>query len=545
MCEEAKMTTPLANPDVEQYRRVKSIQELENALEIEFDVWVRADGLWQLSTDDALSKYDGVLENEILENAWKSQQTTIEETNSGHYLIVIPKRDLNRRQSYALTSLVETENPKVLLYALQQNEQVSQHEEELGRLREENSAFLRQVSEDFEELTFLRSMAEHLTLEESNQALTRLTDYTLSLLGQIVGVEHLYFLDAREGQPHVKAAWSETASEIPAFEPWQLESLTRDLSQVMGDRPLVRNSINPEDLGYGLTGIKELAIVPVSSTIAQIGWLLAINRSGRQAALCAEVGWKLSQHELGTREASLLCTAAAMLASHANNLALLEERENLLVSVVRTLVSAVDSRDPYTCGHSERVALYAKRLAQEIGLADDECEKIYLTGLLHDLGKIGISDSVLKKCGPLTNEEFAEIQKHPDLGWAILQELEQFAYVLPGVLHHHERYDGKGYPDNLQGEETPLEGRLLAVVDSFDAMTSDRPYRAGMPVEKAIEILGEGAGTQWDSRMIDAFLRILPDIMEIRGEYRRPPLPSRKSSAANAWQASLAGSTAE
>jgi HD-GYP domain-containing protein (c-di-GMP phosphodiesterase class II) len=297
----------------------------------------------------------------------------------------------------------------------------------------------------------------------------------------------------------------------------------------MGDRPLVKNSIHSADLGYDLQGIKELAVVSVSTTIAQLGWLLAINRSGRHTSFNSETGWVLSQHELGTREASLLTTAAAMLASHANNLSLLEERENLLVSVVRTLVSAVDSRDPYTCGHSERVALYARRLAEEVGLDEDTCEKIYLTGLLHDLGKIGISDSVLKKCGPLTEEEFAEIQRHPDLGWAILHELEQFDYVLPGVLHHHERYDGKGYPDRLRGEETPLEGRLLAVVDSFDAMTSDRPYRAGMPVEKAIEILGDGAGTQWDAKLVDAFLHILPDIMEIRRQYQRPPLPNRKS----------------
>ncbi len=539
------MATPLAHPDMEQLRRATGIQELENALEIQFAVWVRAEGAWELLGEQDTFHDHGVLVNEALESAWTSQQPAVEEIEPGHYLIVVPKRDLNRRRNYALTSFVETENPKVLRFALQQNEQIWQHEEELGRLREENSAFLRQVSEDFEELTFLRSMAEHLTLEESNQGLTRLTDYTLSLLGQIVGVEHLYFLDGRAGQPQLKAAWSETASDLPAFEAWQLESLTRDLSQVMGDRPLVRNSINPDDLGYRLNGINEIAIVPVSSTIAEIGWLLAINRSGRQVVLSAEVGWKLSQHELGTREASLLCTAAAMLASHANNLALLEERENLLVSVVRTLVSAIDSRDPYTCGHSERVALYAKRLAQEIGLADEECEKIYLTGLLHDLGKIGISDSVLKKCGPLTDQEFAEIQRHPDLGWAILQELEQFNYVLPGVLHHHERYDGKGYPDNLHGVDTPLEGRLLAVVDSFDAMTSDRPYRAGMPVEKAIEILGDGAGTQWDSQLIDTFLRILPDILEIRGTYRRPPLPRRKSSAADAWQDNLVGSTAQ
>ncbi|MDZ4659274.1 MAG: HD-GYP domain-containing protein [Bythopirellula sp.] len=522
------MTTPVAIPEMETLKRARGVGELERLLGTEFDVWVRSEEVWECLGAFHGQTYTDFLVSDRLETLWKSQQPSVEEIESGQCLVVIPKKDLSQRIAYALTCVVETDSPGVLLFAIEQSDLVNQHEEELERLREENTAFLRQVSEDFEELTFLRSMAEHLTLEDSNQGLTRLTDYTLSLLGQIVGVEHLYFLDSREGQPRVQAAWSETARDIPAFEAWQLEALTQDLSEVMGERPLVRNSIHVEDLGHRLQGIKELVIVPVSSTIAQLGWLLAINRSGRQAALCTEVSWKLSQHELGTREASLLCTAAAMLASHANNLSLLEERENLLVSVVRTLVSAVDSRDPYTCGHSERVALYAKRLAEEIGLADEECEKIYLTGLLHDLGKIGISDSVLKKCGPLSGEEFAEIQRHPDLGWAILQELEQFAYVLPGVLHHHERYDGKGYPDNLPGEETPLAGRLLAVVDSFDAMTSDRPYRAGMPLEKALEILGDGAGTQWDAQLVDKFLRILPDILEIRGSYRRPPLPTRK-----------------
>ena len=538
------MTSPLATPELVILKHSSGVRELEDRLGTQFDAWLRAGGTWECLAELGDQKYDDTLASDLLENAWQAQQPAVEEIEAGRYLVVIPKKDSNRRVAYALTCLVDTDNPGLLLFAIEQSDLVSQHEEELGRLREENNAFLRQVSEDFEELTFLRSMAEHLTLQENSQDLTRLTDYTLSLLGQIVGVEHLFFLDSRAGQPRVEAAWSETAGDMPAFEAWQLQALTLDLSKAMGERPFVRNAIHDEDLGYGLKGIRELAIVPVSTNIAQLGWLLAINRSGRQAVLCAEVGWILSQHELGTREVSLLCTAAAMLASHANNLALLEERENLLVSVVRTLVSAVDSRDPYTCGHSERVALYAKRLAQEIGLADEECEKIYLTGLLHDLGKIGISDSVLKKSGPLTEIEFAEIQRHPDLGWAVLQELEQFAYVLPGVLHHHERYDGKGYPDNLHGKETPLEGRLLAVVDAFDAMTSDRTYRTGMPIEKALDILGEGAGSQWDAELVDTFLRILPDILEIRRTYRRPPLPTRKLTEPASSPDVLAGSMA-
>jgi HD-GYP domain-containing protein (c-di-GMP phosphodiesterase class II) len=520
------MTTPVVSLEIDNIKQSVGAIELEQSLGITLDVWFRMGTEW--NCPDASLAYTEVQAARAIDNAWKARQPIVEEIEVGRCLLVIPIRETARRAGLALTAIVDCDNRALLSFAIEQHQRVQFDEIEFSRLREENTAFLRQVSEDFEELTFLRSMAEHLTLEDSNQGLHKLTDYTLSLLGQIVGVEHLFFLDGRNGQPQLKAEWSDVGHAKKSFDKWQLEALTRDLSVAMGDRPLVRNGIQPEDLGYGIRGMKELAIVPVSTNFAQIGWLLAINRSGRQAAMCAEVGWKLSQYELGTREASLLTTAAAMLASHANNVALLEERENLLVSVVRSLVSAVDSRDPYTCGHSERVALYARRLAQEVGLGADACEKIYLTGLLHDLGKIGISDSVLKKCGPLTEEEFNEIKRHPDLGWAILRELEQFEYVLPGVLHHHERFDGKGYPDNLRGEETPLEGRLLAVVDSFDAMTSDRPYRAGMPIEKALQILGDGAGTQWDATLVDTFLRILPDIVEIRRTYRRPPLPSRK-----------------
>lgn len=538
------MTAPAVSQDIDSIKQSVGATELEQALDLTFDAWLRIGTTW--NCPDPTTTYHEAQVLAAIDSAWKLQQSVVEEIEIGRCLLVIPIRETSRRPALILTALVECDNAALLAFAVERHQRVLQNEVEASRLREENTAFLRQVSEDFEELTFLRSMAEHLTLEDSNQGLHKLTDYTLSLLGQIVGVEHLFFIDGRSGQPQLKAEWSDFGQEKKSFDKWQLEALTHELSLSMSDRPLVRNGIQEEDLGYALRGIKELAIVPVSTNFAQIGWLLAINRSDRQTAMSAEVGWKLSQYELGTREASLLTTAAAMLASHANNVALLEERENLLVSVVRSLVSAIDSRDPYTCGHSERVALYARRLAQEVGLDEDACEKIYLTGLLHDLGKIGISDSVLKKCGPLTEDEFDEIKRHPDLGWAILHELEQFEYVLPGVLYHHERYDGKGYPDNLRGEETPLEGRLLAVVDSFDAMTSDRPYRAGMPIEKALQILSDGAGTQWDAMLVDLFLGIMPDINEIRSTYRRPPLPSRKAlSPAAAEQRVAVGAMSE
>ena len=146
---------------------------------------------------------------------------------------------------------------------------------------------------------------------------------------------------------------------------------------------------------------------------------------------------------------------------------------------------------------------------------------------MHDVGKIGVSDATLKKPGRLTPEEFAEIKRHPDEGWSILRDLSQLRYVLPGVLYHHEQYDGRGYPDGLAGEAIPLDGRLLAVADAYDAMTSDRPYRRGMPVARAEEILRAGAGAQWDPRIIATFFAIRDDIQRIQFGYERSDRPHR------------------
>jgi HD-GYP domain-containing protein (c-di-GMP phosphodiesterase class II) len=162
-------------------------------------------------------------------------------------------------------------------------------------------------------------------------------------------------------------------------------------------------------------------------------------------------------------------------------------------------------------------------LATELGQPEDACDRLYLSGLLHDVGKIGVSDAILNKPGRLTEEEFDEIKKHPDKGWSILQELHQLAYVLPGVLFHHERYDGRGYPDGLARDEIPLDGRILAVADAYDAMTSDRSYRKGMPQEKAEQILREGAGEQWDPDVIDAMFRAMDDVTWIRDTYKAKP----------------------
>jgi len=167
-------------------------------------------------------------------------------------------------------------------------------------------------------------------------------------------------------------------------------------------------------------------------------------------------------------------------------------------------------------------------LAEQLGYSQEEAQRMYLTGLLHDVGKIGVSDATLNKPSKLTDKEFAEIKRHPHEGWVILQGLDSLAYVMPGVLQHHERFDGTGYPDGLLGEDISLDGRILAVADAYDAMTSDRPYRKGMPNEKAEAILIEGAGTQWDANVVNAFIDIRDDIHKIRTSYTPKERPMRK-----------------
>ncbi|WP_096154832.1 MULTISPECIES: HD-GYP domain-containing protein [Bacillus] len=189
-----------------------------------------------------------------------------------------------------------------------------------------------------------------------------------------------------------------------------------------------------------------------------------------------------------------------------------ETNQLLIESFYQTLTTTLDARDPYTAGHSLRVSKLSELIGQEIGLNEETLKQLKTSALLHDIGKIGVKDQILLKDGKLTEEEFNEIKRHPVLGAKILEQVmpkDAMAPLIPGVRSHHERLDGKGYPDKLIGDEIPLFGRIIAVADAFDAMTSDRPYRKGMSKEKALSILIEGKGSQWDPQFVNAFLKVI------------------------------------
>jgi putative two-component system response regulator len=182
-----------------------------------------------------------------------------------------------------------------------------------------------------------------------------------------------------------------------------------------------------------------------------------------------------------------------------------EQSEQVLLSMAR----CIEAKDPGTEGHCERLSAYSARLADLLGLPEEQRQALVMGGILHDLGKVAIPDSILLKRGPLTEDEFAVIKQHPLIGEQICAPLKSFRNVLPIIRHHHERMNGSGYPDRLHGNEIPLAARILQVVDVYDALTSDRPYREALSVERALEIMREEARQGWlDGSLVDSLSKL-------------------------------------
>ncbi len=200
-----------------------------------------------------------------------------------------------------------------------------------------------------------------------------------------------------------------------------------------------------------------------------------------------------------------------------------QKLENAYMESIQTLRYTVEAKDPYTRGHSDRVSEYSVLIGKKMGLSDEELDTLRVGGLFHDIGKIGVPDAILRKPDKLTDDEYSEIKNHPSIGAHILAPAAIFQNIIPIVKHHHEKYDGKGYPSQLKGEEIPLFARIAAVADTFDAMTSKRTYRDELPLERVIEEIERYKGTQFDPNIADVFLDILrnhyDEIQAIRDKY--------------------------
>jgi len=204
----------------------------------------------------------------------------------------------------------------------------------------------------------------------------------------------------------------------------------------------------------------------------------------------------------------LIETAAVYAGAFLENANLYASQQSLFMGTIEALAAAIDAKDAYTCGHSRRVAYLGEILALAAGATAEQAERVRISGLVHDVGKIGVPEAVLGKAGRLTDDEFELIKQHPVIGHKILRDIPQLVDVLPGVLYHHERYDGKGYPDGLSGEQIPWVARVLGICDTFDAMSSTRSYRPAMPREKVLSEIQRCAGSQFDPELAAAFLTL-------------------------------------
>jgi HD-GYP domain-containing protein (c-di-GMP phosphodiesterase class II) len=210
-----------------------------------------------------------------------------------------------------------------------------------------------------------------------------------------------------------------------------------------------------------------------------------------------------------TGDQSLAETVMGQVSQTAYNVELFNDLQEMCVDVVRAMVNAIDAKDSYTSGHSERVAQWSVLLGQELGWATQELLMLEWAGRLHDVGKIGIRDMVLGKPGALTAEEFEHIKQHPVISHEVLAPIRRLQPVLEGVRHHHEAWNGSGYPDGLAGEHIPLMARVIQTADVFDALTSSRSYRAAYTVTQALQVMREDAGRRLDPRMVEVCARVV------------------------------------
>ncbi len=367
-------------------------------------------------------------------------------------------------------------------------------------LQAELDSVAENLAASYEELSLLYRVTENLRLSGGAEQIARLA---MQWLTDVIPAQGFAILlnasaEATGGGPRGPILLTEGRCPLDRN---QFARLVQQVVPADIRQPFVANRHVTRELPQHYAGVDQLILVPLAAEDKQFGWLAAFNHA--------------DDLEFGTVEASLLSSVATILGIHAGNVELYRGQTELLGGVVRALSSAIDAKDPYTRGHSDRVARVAVRLTKQLGHSLEFQQTVYLSGLLHDIGKIGIDDEVLRKPGRLTDAEYEHIKLHPEIGYKILVGLKKFDNVLPGVLHHHEAWNGNGYPHGLAGEGIPLMARILAVADAFDAMGSDRPYRKGMEDAKVDAILREGAGQQWDAEVVAAFFAAREDIREI------------------------------
>lgn len=272
------------------------------------------------------------------------------------------------------------------------------------------------------------------------------------------------------------------------------------------ERTLERIETEQPEATAGTTSIYQVG--PEESLLAPQLVVHPIERGGKRFGVLLAGGKLGEDPQVSTYETKSIESVCGLLGAFLENAGLYEEQRESFIGTIRAMSGALDAKDRYTRGHSDRVAHLSAEIAKAIGFSDDEVERVRIAGIVHDVGKIGVPESVLCKPGRLTDEEFDKIKLHPEIGHQILEGIPGLRDILPGVLYHHERYDGNGYPHRLAGDDIPLLARIIGVADTFDAMSSNRAYRSKMARDVVLAEIARCSGSQFDPRVAEAFLRI-------------------------------------
>lgn len=351
-----------------------------------------------------------------------------------------------------------------------------------------------ELSHTYEQIVLLYNLSTHMKVTQSN---AEFLQYACDQLSSLVNVEGLAMYLEKKVDGQKRLVLTAGCGYV------SVDAIMADILQVHLAAELAAGKEALLDSGaYGPfkyswnPNVRSLIAVPLAGGDKSIGFLVATNA--------------LNKPDFDSTDIKLFNSIANQCAVFIENGRLFADLKDLFIGSLKALTSSIDAKDQYTRGHSERVAFIARWIAEHLhrrGAIDaEQVHYVYLSGLLHDIGKIGVSETVLRKRGKLTDEERAVIVAHPRIGAAILSEISQMRQISLGVLHHHERYDGKGYPHGLAGQAIPLAGRIICLADSFDAMTSKRVYRDAMSLKRALAEIEKGKGTQFDPEIVDVFL---------------------------------------
>ncbi|HUX01817.1 MAG: HD domain-containing phosphohydrolase [Phycisphaerae bacterium] len=355
--------------------------------------------------------------------------------------------------------------------------------------RAESEASAEALAQSFEEISLLHNLGKVLRV---TQPVSELLDRICIELRETIGAEA-----AAAYLPQVEGLGPERviAGRLP-FDADLLPRLVDHVLDSLGPEQtvVIINHCQEDPFLAGLSiALERLVLVPLPLREGVSGALVAVNRS---------------PGEFGSPDAKLVRSLTASAAVFVENRRLYRDLHQLMLDLVRALASSIDAKDPYTCGHSERVAITSREIARHLGLSEQQIEWVYLAGLVHDIGKIGTPEHILRKEGRLDPEERQIVQRHPGVGGHILEGIRRLEPIRDAVVHHHERLDGSGYPDGLKGDAVPILARIIGLADAFDAMTSNRPYRPMMPLEHVRLEIERNVGTQFDVRAVDALFAL-------------------------------------